>query len=105
MQKMHSKHPWDFSLSPSPTLRVPRTFRLLAALSCSLFCTVAELLGFLSGLSMFTALPALFCILMMMVTLPTTVFPLFFLDALCSNCSPCQWYDNFVAVCGGQLEL
>ena len=36
--------------------------QLLAALSCSLLCTAAELLGFLSGLSMFTALPALFSI-------------------------------------------
>lgn len=36
--------------------------RFLAALSFSLFCTVLELGGFFLGLSMFTSLPALFCI-------------------------------------------
>lgn len=37
--------------------------RLLVALSLTLVCTVVELAGFFSGLSMFTSLPNLFCIL------------------------------------------
>lgn len=36
--------------------------RLLVALSLTLVCTVVELAGFFSGLSMFTSLPNLFCI-------------------------------------------
>ena len=52
-------HNVTYLLSLHPSLSLP--LRLLVALSLSLLLTVLELLGFLSGLSMFVALPSMFC--------------------------------------------
>lgn len=65
-------------------------YRLLTALSFTLLCIAVELGGFFLGLSMFSSLSSMFCIL---DVLPTTHFGTLVIYK--QNCQCAKYYHNF----------